>query len=276
MPLDLTGEYKYLQSATGNGVTVYVVDTGILTTHTEWVTSGVSRAKWGFNAFPTEPNTDGHGHGTHCAGTIGGNTYGMAKGVHLIAVKVLNNRGAGSTSGVIEGLVWSGTQSKIDMRPSVVSMSLGGLKSESMNSAVNSLAKDAIVVVAAGNDNKDACDYSPASASEAISVGASDNVDRVASFSNQGPCVELMAPGVSITSAWIGSDFATNTISGTSMAAPHVSGQVAKFLQKNPLATAAAARIWLNEKGTKGLLQGVRSDTKNLLLFADCSTLGGE
>jgi subtilisin family serine protease len=263
--LDPNGLYKY--AADGTGVTVYVIDTGIYIQHVEFG----GRAIWGTNTVDSKV-TDGNGHGTHCAGTIGGTTYGMAKKAKLVAVKVLSDAGSGSTAGVVSGIEWS---VKNRVGPAAGSMSLGGSFSASMNAAITSAVSQGLVmVVAAGNDNKNACNYSPASSPDAITVAASDNKDTKATFSNFGDCVHLWAPGVSITSAWIGSTTSINTISGTSMACPHVAGQVAKFLQNDPTAKAPEAKAWLVKYAQQGLIKNIPAvpKTPNLLLFANCDT----
>jgi subtilisin family serine protease len=265
-----SGLYSYVDTASGDGVTVYVIDTGIYIQNVDFG----GRAYWGTNTVDSK-TTDGNGHGTHCAGTIGGTTYGLAKKVHLKAVKVLSDAGSGSTAGVISGIEWAVKDKK---GPAVGSMSLGGGKSAAMNSATsNAVTQGLVMVVAAGNDNKDACNYSPASTPEAITVAASDNKDTKATFSNFGTCVHLFAPGVSITSTWIGSTSAINTISGTSMACPHVAGQVAKYLQTNPTAKGSAVKAWLESHAAQGVIKNIPASPKtpNLLLFADCSTFGG-
>jgi len=275
--LNLDGRYLYSPQATGADVTAYVIDTGILVTHTEFTSGTTTRAKWGTNTAD-RVDQDQNGHGTHCAGTIGGNTYGMAKNVHLIAVKVLNAGGSGTWAGVVAGIDWSWEQGRHDNTPSVSSMSLGGGKTQSVNDAVDAAATDPefplISVVAAGNNNQNQDNFSPASAPQALSIAASDNMDRKASFSNWGPNVLAWAPGVSVTSAWIGSNTATNTISGTSMACPHVTGQVAKYLQQNPRASTDEVKAWVRTSASQGLIQnGGIGGTPNLLLFADCSIL---
>jgi len=270
--LNPDGLYSYTDQADGKGVSVYVIDTGIYVDNADFGTP--SRAVWGTNTIDSK-TTDGNGHGTHCAGTIGGSTYGMAKGVRLVAVKVLSDQGSGSTQGVIDGISWSVRNKN---GPAVGSMSLGGGKSAAMNSAVaNAVSQGLIMVVAAGNDNRDACNYSPASAPEAITVAASDNRDTKATFSNFGTCVDLFAPGVAVTSAWIGGRNAINTISGTSMACPHVAGEVAKYLQTNPSADADVAKMWLESNSQKGIIKNIPAapKTNNFLLFGDCSTFGG-
>jgi len=277
--LDLDGNYFYTDGASGDGVTVYVIDTGILLSHNEFFSGGVSRAKWGTNTIDTI-NLDENGHGTHCAGTIGGTVYGMAKKARLVAVKVLNRAGSGTMASVISGVDWSHHTATSEGVPSVASMSLGGGKSQALNDAVDAAAEDPqhplITVVAAGNNNGDAANYSPASARSAITIAASDNTDRKAAFSNWGRGVTCWAPGVAVTSAWIGSNTATNTISGTSMACPHVAGQVAKFLQTDKRATTAETKAWIQSEASEGLIiNGGIGGTPNLLMFADCNTWAG-
>jgi len=203
-------------SVAGNGVDVYVIDTGILTTHNDFG----GRAAAVYNAITGESGQDLNGHGTHCAGTIGGTTYGVAKQVALKAVKVLSASGSGSTTGVVAGVNYV-TNNKSGTRKSVASMSLGGGAATTLDTAVqNSIASGVPYAIAAGNDNANACNYSPARVATAVTVGATTNTDARASYSNFGTCLTLFAPGSSITSDWIGSNTATNTISGTSMATP--------------------------------------------------------
>ena len=217
--LPLTTTYEY--TATGLGVTAYVIDTGIQLNHSEFSPAAVM----GFDAFGGT-GEDCNGHGTHVAGTIGGTTYGVAKDVALVSVRVLDCGGSGTTSGVIAGLDWVAGNKVAN---SVANMSLGGGASTALDTAVSNLINAGVtVVVAAGNSKKDACRTSPARVPAAITVAASDQTDTFASFSNWGPCVDIIAPGVAITSAWINSS--TNTISGTSMAAPHVAGAIARNL----------------------------------------------
>jgi len=275
--LNLDGRYLYRNDNTGEGVTAYVIDTGILTTHVDFQSGTTTRAKWGSNHVD-RVDTDENGHGTHCAGTVGGDTWGMAKKSHLIAVKVLNRQGSGTMAGVIAGVDWSHAAGATDNTPSVASMSLGGGKAQALNDAVDAAATDPefplLVSVAAGNNNQNANNFSPASAPHAITAAASDNGDRKATFSNWGPQVLLWAPGVSVTSAWIGSNTATNTISGTSMACPHVTGEIAKFLQTSPRATNDEVKAFLRSTASEGLIQnGNIGGTPNLLLFADCDTM---
>jgi len=275
--LNLDGRYLYGKHASGEGVTAYVIDTGILVTHTDFQAGTTTRAKWGTNTAD-RVDQDQNGHGTHCAGTIGGNTWGMAKQVHLIAVKVLNAGGSGTWAGVIAGIDWSWEQGRHDNTPSLGSMSLGGGKTQSVNDAVDAAATDPdfplICIVAAGNNNGNQDNFSPASAPQALSIAASDNADRKASFSNWGPGVICWAPGVAVTSVWIGSNTATNTISGTSMACPHVAGQVAKYLEKNKQASTLQVKAFIRSTASKDIIQnGAIGGTPNLLLFADCTTL---
>ena len=229
----LNGTYNYTD--TGAGVTAYVIDTGIRTSHTQFG----GRAVVGYDALGGN-GQDCNGHGTHVAGTIGGSTYGVAKGVRLVAVRVLDCSGSGSFSGVIAGIDWV---TYTHDGPSVANMSLGGGLNSAVNDAVaRSTARGVTHVVAAGNSNADACGSSPSSAPSAITVaatGRSGNTDVRASFSNWGPCVDVFDPGVNITSAWWTSDTAAAVLSGTSMASPHVAGQAALYLQSNPFGTPA-------------------------------------
>ncbi|KAF3928835.1 Oryzin [Arthrobotrys entomopaga] len=226
--------YDYDEDAAGNGVTVYVIDTGIRVTHNEFQDStdarsgSSSRASWGFNAVDSS-NNDGNGHGTHCAGTIAGKTYGVSKKAKLVAVKVLNSSGSGSTSGVVSGMNWVAQHATANF--SVASMSLGGGRSTTIDSAVDAIYNHGItIVVAAGNENQDASNDSPAGAPNAITVGAIDDTNTIASFSNWGPTVDVFAPGVSVLSSWGTGDSATKTISGTSMACPHIAGLAAYYI----------------------------------------------
>jgi subtilisin family serine protease len=255
-PLPLNSSYKYQE--TGAGVTVYIIDTGIRYTHTEFG----GRASFGFDAFGGT-GADCHGHGTHVAGTVGGAKYGVAKGVKLVAVRVLDCNGSGSGSGVIAGMDWV---AKNGPRPGVVNMSLGGGASQSLDDAVKRLHQAGIgSAVAAGNSNLDACTASPARAPEAMTVGASDNKDARASFSNYGSCVDWFAPGVGIASAMSSSDVATASMSGTSMAAPHVAGAAALFLERNPGATPQQVRDGLFAQTTKGKVTSAASANNHLL-----------
>ena len=258
--LPLSGTYTY--TATGAGVSAYVIDTGIRKTHTEFG----GRAVHGFDAVTFGLSSDDcNGHGTHVSGTIGGATYGIAKGVRLVAVRVLNCAGIGLTSGVIAGVDWV-TGDHVAGAPAVANMSLGGGQSAALDQAVrNSIADGVVYSVAAGNDNADACGGSPADVTEAITVGATDSADRRASFSDFGSCVDWFAPGVNITSAWWLTDTSTNTISGTSMATPHVTGVAALYLQGNPTATAQQVRDALFNLTTKSIVTNAQSANNHLL-----------
>ena len=258
--LPLSGTYTY--TATGAGVTAYVIDTGIRKTHSEFG----GRAVHGFDAVTFGLSSDDcNGHGTHVSGTIGGATYGVAKGVRLVAVRVLNCAGIGLTSGVIAGVDWV-TGDHVAGAPAVANMSLGGGQSAALDQAVrNSIADGVVYSVAAGNDNADACAGSPADVTEAITVGATDSADSRASFSDFGSCVDWFAPGVNITSAWWLTDTSTNTISGTSMATPHVTGVAALYLQGNPTATAQQVRDALFNLTTKNIVTNAQSANNHLL-----------
>ena len=260
LPLDAS--YTYNQ--TGAGVDAYIIDCGILLTHNDFggrAVTGVDEITAGGTA------TDGNGHGTHVAGTVGGNTYGVAKGVRLIAVRVLDNSGSGSNAGVIAGVDW--VTGNHTTNPAVANMSLGGGISTSLDAAVrNSIADGVTYCIAAGNSTADASGSSPARVTEAVTVGATDINDGFAYFSNYGSVVDISAPGVNITSDWIPTNSSTNTISGTSMATPHVAGAAALYLQANPTATPAAVQSALKSNGTPSKISGVPAGTVNLLLYS--------
>lgn len=258
--LPLNGTYTY--TATGAGVNAYIIDTGIRTSHSDFG----GRARVGYDALGGN-GQDCNGHGTHVAGTVGGSTYGVAKGVTLYAVRVLDCSGSGSTSGVIAGVDWV---TRNHVKPAVANMSLGGGASTSLDNAVNnSISAGVTYAIAAGNDNRNACNYSPARVSAAITVGATTSSDARASYSNYGSCLDLFAPGSSITSDWYTSDTATNTISGTSMATPHVAGVAALYLQGNPGASPATVQSALVNNATAGVLSSIGRNSPNLLLFTN-------
>ncbi len=259
LPLSTTYTYNY----TGAGVTAYIIDTGILITHSEFGT----RATYGYDAVDGSlPAADCNGHGTHVAGTVGGSTYGVAKGVNLVAVRVLDCAGSGTTTGVIAGIDW--VTSNHTTGAAVANMSLGGSASTALDTAVkNSIADGVVYAVAAGNNNRKACNYSPARVPEAITVGATTNTDARASYSNYGTCLDIFAPGSSITSSWYTSTTATNTISGTSMATPHVAGAAALYKQANPSATPQQVRDALVNNATSNVVINPGVGSPNKLLY---------
>lgn len=264
LPLSTT----YTYDTTASNVTAYIIDTGIRTSHSEFggrATVGTDTVGGGQNG------QDCQGHGTHVAGTVGGAKYGVAKGAKLVAVRVLDCNGSGTTAGVIAGVDWVTANA---VKPAVANMSLGGGANTSLDDAVKrSIASGVTYAVAAGNGNflglpARACNYSPARVPEAITVGATDSADKRASFSNYGTCVDLFAPGVSITSAWKDNDTATNTISGTSMAAPHTAGVAALYLSANPTATPAQVSTALVNNATPDKVQNPLSGSPNRLLHS--------
>lgn len=266
--LPLSGTYTH--NNTGAGVTAYVIDTGIRMTHSEF--GGRATSGWDFVNNDADAS-DCNGHGTHVAGTIGGTTYGVAKSVALVAVRVLDCGGSGSTSGVIAGVDFVTAQHQAG-DPAVANMSLGGSANIALDQAVrNSIADGVSYAVAAGNSNANACAFSPARVSEAMTSGASTSTDAKASFSNWGSCMDWFAPGQDITSAWNSGDSATNTISGTSMASPHTAGVAALYLQSNPSASAATVRNSLASTATRKRISGLNRllnpGTPNLLLFTN-------
>lgn len=272
---------KYIHQANGGeGVDAYVVDTGTNYDHSDFE----GRARWGKTIPRGDIDEDGNGHGTHCSGTIAGRKYGVAKKAHIIAVKVLRSNGSGTMSDVVKGVEWAALShikaaAKKDkgFKGSVANMSLGGGKSEALDQAVNAAVRHGLhFAVAAGNDNADACDYSPAAAADAVTVGASTLADERAYFSNYGKCVDIFAPGLNIQSTWIGSKYAVKTISGTSMASPHVAGLLAYFLSLQPDSDSEYAVESLTPKELKqniisiasnGALSGIPADTCNLLAW---------
>ncbi|EWM65253.1 MULTISPECIES: S8 family peptidase [Micromonospora] len=256
LPLNSTFTYPN----TASNVRAYIIDTGIRTTHSDFG----GRATWGTNTVDTN-NTDCNGHGTHVAGTVGGTKYGVAKGVRLVAVKVLNCSGSGTTAGVISGVNWVTSNA---VKPAVANMSLGGGASTTLDNAVaNSINSGITYALAAGNSSANACNSSPARVAAAITVGATTSTDARASYSNYGSCVDIFAPGSSITSAWRTSDTATNSISGTSMASPHVAGAAALVLSANTSYTPAQVASYLTSNATTGKVTSPGSGSPNRLLF---------
>ncbi len=259
----LSGTYTY--TATGPGVRAYVIDTGIRFTHSDFGGRAIS----GYDAVDGGTADDCNGHGTHVSSTVGGATYGVAKAVTLVGVRVLNCSGSGTTSGVVAGIDWAAGNHAAGT-PAVANLSLGGGASTAIDSAINRLSSDGVtVVVAAGNSSANACNSSPARVPAALTVAASDSSDRFASFSNRGSCVDIIAPGVSIPAAWYTSNTATRTISGTSMASPHAAGAAAKVLQSSPSASPASVISTIVAGSTSGVISGVPSGTPNRLLYTN-------
>ncbi|PLB45934.1 cerevisin precursor [Aspergillus steynii IBT 23096] len=276
---------KYLYASEGGeGVDAYTIDTGINVDHVDFE----GRATWGKTIPTNDEDADGNGHGTHCSGTIAGKKYGVAKKANLFAVKVLRSSGSGTMSDVVQGVEWA-VQSHLKrakeakdgkvkgFKGSVANMSLGGGKSKTLEDAVNAGVEAGLhFAVAAGNDNADACNYSPAAAENAVTVAASTLQDERAYFSNYGKCTDIFAPGLNILSTWIGSNHAVNTISGTSMASPHIAGLLAYFVSLQPSKDSAFAVDELTPAklkkdiisiATEGTLTDVPSDTPNLLAW---------
>lgn len=266
--LPLNGHY--IDRNDGDGVKAYVIDSGIAA-HTDFGSRLATGRNFVSSTNGNSNTTDCNGHGTHVAGTIAGTTYGVAKAATLVPVRVLDCNGSGSNSNVIKGLDW--VKSDHSSGPAVVNMSLGGSASATLNASVQSVIDDGvIVVVAAGNNGLDACNYSPASAPNAVTVGASTNTDGAASFSNTGTCLDMFAPGQSILSTWLNGG--TNTISGTSMASPHVAGAAAVLWGASPTANAPAITASLLASTSNGKLALASTDTTspNKLLYVNPGT----
>jgi len=266
--LAIDGIYTYDEKE-GAGVDVYVIDTGIYVEHDEFE----GRAVWGVDMVDTPSDeTDRNGHGTHVAGTVMSRSFGIAKAATAIAVKVLGASGSGSTAGVIGGVDWVASHHAGKGKPSVANMSLGGGLSTASNSAVNAVVAAGVsMAVASGNDNRDACNYSPASATSAFTVNSFDTTDTRSVFSNFGTCSNIFAPGTGITSTWIGSEYSINTISGTSMASPHVAGVMAMLYNKHPTYTPSQIYQLLEQDATDNLIVNEGAGSPNVLLFNDCS-----
>ncbi|WP_432157446.1 S8 family peptidase [Streptomyces sp. bgisy153] len=259
--LPLNNSYTYPDSA-GQGVTAYVIDTGVRITHSDFG----GRASYGYDAVDNDNTAqDGHGHGTHVAGTIAGGSYGVAKKAKIVGVRVLNNSGQGTTAQVVAGIDWVAQNA---VKPAVANMSLGGGVDSTLDAAVrNAVAAGVTFAVAAGNETDNASNHSPARVSEAITVGATTSSDYRAGYSNYGSVLDLFAPGSSITSAWNSSDTATNTISGTSMATPHVAGAAALYLADHPTATPSQVSDALVAAATSGVVSSPGSGSPNRLLY---------
>lgn len=271
---------KYIHQANGGeGVDVYVIDTGTNVDHVDFE----GRAHWGKTIPNGDADEDGNGHGTHCSGTVGGKKYGVAKKANIYAVKVLRSNGSGTMSDVVKGVEWAAeahakkaSKKEKNFKGSSANMSLGGGKSPTLDLAVNAAVNVGLhFAVAAGNDNADACNYSPAAAANAITVGASTLGDQRAYFSNYGKCTDIFAPGLNIESTWIGSKYAINTISGTSMASPHVAGLLAYFLSLQPAKDSGyftdIKPVELKKNiiriASEGVLSDIPEDTPNLLIY---------
>jgi subtilisin family serine protease len=267
-PLDGIYSYRY----DGTGVTAFILDTGLRTTHSEFKNG---RASCGFSAYNDNCN-DANGHGTHVAGTVGGITYGIAKNVNLVSVKVCGVESC-QKSYILAGLDYVFGQKQANpSTPMVINLSLGGPKDSLFNDKISKTIKAGVTtVVAAGNEGANACDVSPASAKAAITVGATDKNDALASSSNRGPCVDVLAPGSSITSAWSNSNSGVNTISGTSMAAPHVTGLAVLHLSKDPSLTPTQVLKAIRTDALRNVVRirrkilfPVLNETPNLLVTA--------
>ncbi|MGK5497596.1 S8 family peptidase [Streptomyces sp. URMC 125] len=258
LPLD--SRYTYPDSA-GEGVTAYIIDTGVRISHADFG----GRARYGYDAVDGDTSAgDGNGHGTHVAGTVAGTAHGVAKKADVVAVRVLDNNGSGTISGVVAGVDWV---TRNAVKPAVANMSLGGGANSTLDTAVrNSIASGVTYAVAAGNESSNASGSSPARVAEAITVGSTTSTDARSSFSNYGSILDIFAPGSSITSTWHTSDSATNTISGTSMASPHVAGAAALYLGENPNATPTQVAAGLDSAAVTGVVSGPGTGSPNKLL----------
>jgi subtilisin family serine protease len=258
LPLD----QRYTYNSTGSGVNAYIIDTGVRITHRDFG----GRAKNGYDFVDNDAVAqDGNGHGTHVAGTVAGTLHGVAKQANIIGVRVLNNSGSGTIAGVVAGVNWVASN---HVKPAVANMSLGGGANTSLDNAVSgAITRGVTFAVAAGNSNTNAANTSPARVAAALTVGSTDRTDARSSFSNYGPVVDVFAPGGGITSTWNTSDTATNTISGTSMAAPHVAGVVARYLQGNRNVTPAQVATAITSNATNGKVTNPGANTTTRLLY---------
>ncbi|MGY3680018.1 S8 family peptidase [Streptomyces sp. TE33382] len=264
--LPLNQSYTYPDKA-GEGVTAYIIDTGVRISHSDFG----GRASNGYDAIDNDNTAqDGHGHGTHVAGTVAGSSYGVAKKAKIVGVRVLDNSGSGTTEQVVAGIDWVTANA---VKPAVANMSLGGGADSALDTAVrNSIASGITYAVAAGNESTDASTKSPARVGEAITVGSTTNTDARSSFSNYGSIVDIFAPGSSITSSWNTSDSATNTISGTSMASPHVAGAAALYLADHAGSTPAQVSAGLVAAATTGVVTNPGTGSPNRLLNVGTGT----
>jgi subtilisin family serine protease len=263
LPLNSTFSY----TRTGAGVTAYILDTGLRPSHADFGGRAVADQDFVDPANPTGPyyndGKDCNGHGTHVGGTVGGTAYGVAKSVSLVGVRVLDCGGYGLISEIVAGVDWV---TRNAAKPAVANMSLGGGGSTALDSAVSrSVAAGITYAVAAGNEHRDACSFSPARVGAALTVAASDRTDRRPQFSNYGSCVDWFSPGVGISSDWFSSDTATATLNGTSMASPHTAGAAAQYLESNPAASPATVRSALYTQATKARITGSRTTNNHLL-----------
>ncbi|TVQ42153.1 MAG: S8 family peptidase [Wenzhouxiangella sp.] len=267
---DLPLDGNYIYDTTAAGVYTYIVDTGVRPNHVDFG----NRVLSGFTSINDgRGSNDCNGHGTHVAGTVAGSTWGVAKGAFIVPVRVLGCDGGGTNAGVIAGMDWIAAN---HVKPAVANMSLGGGASTATDNAVTNMRNAGVtVVVAAGNENQNACNVSPARAASAVTVGSTTSNDARSNFSNWGSCVDIFAPGSSIRSAWHTSNTATNTISGTSMAAPHVAGIAALFLANNPNATPAQVESAIYNNGSTGKLSGLNG-SPNLLAYSRFGSGGSD
>ncbi|MCD9032859.1 S8 family peptidase [Luteimonas sp. Y-2-2-4F] len=258
LPLNTTYIYDY----TAPNVRAYIIDTGIRTGHTQFGTRLLS----GYTSISDGNGTnDCNGHGTHVAGTVAGTTWGVAKAARVVPVRVFGCGNTTTTDAIVAGIDWVRLN---HVKPAVANLSLGGGASTVLDGAINNLNNAGVTaVVAAGNNNANACNYSPARVANAVTVGSTTSSDARSSFSNWGTCVNIFAPGSSITSAWHTSTSASAVLNGTSMAAPHVAGAAALYLETNPTATPATVRNWLYTNATTGVLTGIGTGSPNRLLY---------